>query len=346
MSRLFGQYLTRNLQGQQTLKPMIPSYYSGISAGMPSSQSVTATQTPSQGDLGQSEGERGDAFTSLASSPSSLSSNPNQASNVVAISPLETSSFQETSDDARAPFAKGGDTAGRSDNNTTTLNNATMLNNATTLNRTTEQFSDRSTLQSSTSSTSTFSTDDSLSQHGSRLAHSSSNNTSALNPIGQGSDGKFTPPSSVQRAHHDLMHGKNGNEDANVASVNTQSHQTSPMRGDYMHDVAASILSPSSSVEPSSKALNSQASSSVDVSLQSSSERTHQLEQAKQFAAKRRHAESNVSVNVTIGQVTVTASAQPQSSTHSPQHAARERPAWKPSLALSDYLRQREDGER
>ncbi|MGF1864195.1 hypothetical protein L4D15_02800 [Enterovibrio norvegicus] len=348
MSRLFGQYLSRNLQGQQTLKPMIPSYYSGISAGMPSRQSITGAQAPSQGNSGQSEGREGDAFSSPASS-SSLLSNAHHASNVVAISPSGSTLFHDAMDSVSASPATVRDIE-NDDESSVTQNKGTNSD-------ATEGYADSATHPTPVSP---MSEAQSLSQHGSSLAHSSSSNMSSLHsrsPISQGSDGKAIT-SAVQHTHHDQRRGERGNEDADVASANTPSHQTSPSRGNYTQDVAASILSPTSPPALTST-MNAASQPSVtsvqashsplteDVSTASLLERAQQMEQAKQFAAKRRHAESNVSVNVTIGQITVTTSAQPQSSTHSTQQqVAHERPAWKPSLTLSDYLRQREDGER
>ncbi|OEE60710.1 hypothetical protein A1OS_20110 [Enterovibrio norvegicus] len=359
MSRLFGQYLSRNLQGQQTLKPMIPSYYSGISVGMPSRQSITGAQAPSQGNSGQSEGREGDAFSSPASS-SSLLSNAHHASNVVAISPSGSTLFHDTMDSVSASPATVRDIE-NDDESSVTQNKGTNSNTTkfseVTISDATEGYADSATHQAAISP---MSEAQSLSQHGSSLAPSSSSNMSSLHsrsPISQGSDGKAIP-SAVQHAHHDHRRGERRNEDADVASANPPSHQTSPSRGDYTQDVAASILSPTSplaqtstmnaATQPSVTALQASHSPlTADVSTASLSERAQQMEQAKQFAAKRRHAENNVSVNVTIGQVTVTASAQPQSSTHSTQQqVAHERPAWKPAMTLNDYLRQRQDGER
>ncbi|OEF57574.1 hypothetical protein A1OW_21870 [Enterovibrio norvegicus] len=359
MSRLFGQYLSRNLQGQQTLKPMIPSYYSGISVGMPSRQSITGAQAPSQGNSGQSEGREGDAFSSPASS-SSLLSNAHHASNVVAISPSGSTLFHDTMDSVSASPATVRDIE-NDDESSVTQNKGTNSNTTkfseVTISDATEGYADSATHPTPVSP---MSEAQSLSQHGSSLAHSSSSNMSSLHsrsPISQGSDGKAIT-SAVQHTHHDQRRGERGNEDADVASANPPSHQTSPSRGNYTQDVAASILSPTSppaltstmnaASQPSVTSVQASHSPlTADVSTASLSERAQQMEQAKQFAAKRRHAESNVSVNVTIGQVTVTTSALPQSSTHSTQQqVAHERPAWKPSLTLSDYLRQREDGER
>ncbi|MFS1877053.1 hypothetical protein FCV66_04825 [Enterovibrio norvegicus] len=353
MSRLFGQYLSRNLQGQQTLKPMIPSYYSGISAGMPSRQSITGTQAPSQGNSGQSEGREGNAFSSSASS-SSLLSNAHHASNVVAISPSGSTLFHDAMDSVSASPATVRDIE-NDDESSVTQNSLTQKKG--TNSDATEGYADSATHPTPVSP---MSEAQSLSQHGSSLAHSSSSNMSSLHsrsPISQGSDGKAIT-SAVQHTHHDQRRGERGNEDADVASANTPSHQTSPSRGNYTQDVAASILSPTSppaltstmnaASQPSVTSVQASHSTlTADASIASLSERAQQMEQAKQFAAKRRHAETNVSVNVTIGQVTVTTSALPQSSTHSTQQqVAYERPAWKPSLTLSDYLRQREDGER
>ncbi|MBE1273638.1 hypothetical protein [Enterovibrio baiacu] len=360
MSRLFGQYLTRNLQGQQTLKPMIPSYYSGISAGMPSSLSATATQTPSQGNSGQSEGKEGDAFSSSASS-SSLLSNAHHASNVVAISPSGSTLFHDTKESVSASQETVRDIEHDDESSVTqnkgTNNNATKVSEVTVSNAT-EGYADSAAHQTPVSP---MFEAQSLSQHGSSLAHSSSSNMSSLHsrsPRSQGSDGKAITSASVQHTHHDHRRGERGNEDADVASANPPSHQTSPSRGDYTQDVAASILSPTSppaqtstmnaASQPSVTAVQASHSPlTADVSTASLSDRAQQMEQAKQFATKRRHAESNVSVNVTIGQVTVTASAQPQSSTHATQQqVAHERTAWKPAMTLNDYLRQRQDGER
>ncbi|SFO70638.1 hypothetical protein [Enterovibrio norvegicus] len=352
MSRLFGQYLSRNLQGQQTLKPMIPSYYSGISVGMPSRQSISGTQAPSQGNSGQSEGREGDAFSSPASS-SSLLSNAYHASNVVAISPSGSTLFHDAMDSVSASPATVRDI--ENDHESSVTQNSLTQKKGTNSDAT-EGYADSATHPTPVSP---MSEAQSLSQHGSSLAHSCSSNMSSLHsrsPISQGSDGKAIT-SAVQHTHHDQRRGERGNEDADVASANTPSHQTSPSRGNYTQDMAASILSPMSppaltstmnaASQPSVTSVQASHSPlTADVSTASLSERVQQMEQAKQFAAKRRHAESNVSVNVTIGQVTVTTSAQPQSSTHSPQHVARERPAWKPSMTLNDYLRQRQDGER
>ncbi|MGF1704608.1 hypothetical protein [Enterovibrio baiacu] len=359
MSRLFGQYLTRNLQGQQTLKPMIPSYYSGISAGMPSRQSITGTQTLSQGNSGKSEGREGDALSSSASS-SSLLSNAHHASNVVAISPSGSTLFHDAMDSVSASPATVRDIE-NDDESSVTQNNITqnsVTQNKDTNSNATEGYADSAAHQTAISP---MSEAQSLSQHGSSLAHSSSSNMSSLHsrsPISQGSDGKAITSASVKHTHHDHRRGERGNEDADVASANPPPHQTSPIRGDYTKDVAASILSPTSppahtstmnaASQPRVTAVQTMHSPlTADVSTASLSERAQQMEQAKQFAAKRRHAEPNVSVNVTIGQVTVTASAQPQSSTHSTQQqVAHERPAWKPAMTLNDYLRQRQDGER
>ncbi|MEI8610667.1 hypothetical protein P4S70_17555 [Enterovibrio sp. Hal110] len=315
---------------------------------MPSRQSITGTQAPSQGNSGQSEGREGNAFSSSASS-SSLLLNAHHASNVVAISPSGSTLFHDAMDSVSASPATVRDIE-NDDESSVTQNKGTNSD-------ATEGYADSATHPTPVSP---MSEAQSLSQHGSSLAHSSSSNMSSLHsrsPISQCSDGKAIT-SAVQHTHHDQRRGERGNEDANAASANTPSHQASPSLGNYTQDVAASILSPMSppaltstmnaASQPSVTAVQASHSPlTADVSTASLSERAQQMEQAKQFAAKRRHAESNVSVNVTIGQVTVTASAQPQSSMHSTQQqVAHERPAWKPVMTLNDYLRQRQDGER
>ncbi|WP_394209192.1 hypothetical protein [Enterovibrio calviensis] len=314
MSRQLGHYIRRNIDGFQTLKPVVNSYYAGatrsVSASASNDSQDRVQSEPLVDDLNTvNDGIAGDTVTNLLLD-THLEESPNQTAS------------------QRAP--SGQDEGAGNHDVTINIEKTQVGSHPSRISKTKGQGNNTDVSDAFNHPVST---------------NPSSSNTPIHAPL--------NTPSTPTRTRHDFTQQVAasilGETDANqlpseqpvfeYASVERHipnNRQDEQGIASNLHLLAEQRLR----AEPAPNA-----SPNRDVSPRDSLRHLGTEESAPRSVTHRNRAEPSppITVNVTIDQVSIIAS---KADSQTPLQAQRQTTTWKPDLTLSDYLRQRQDGER
>ncbi|MFD2180473.1 hypothetical protein [Veronia pacifica] len=357
MSRVLSQYLRRQLVGEQSLKPIVQSYYSGLGAEQAGSV-LTGLHKPESAqahgrqdsELAVSQQRRAQDSEPTFSSPTSTESPVSQPPNIGQDSPPPTASSQvqpRLSDPLRPPASK-------------TMSRESSVSSSTGIQQ--DIPGESKTVVSSAPRTSSANHPDpgdsqrSPKYQASFPASAKAKESAIVEPS---KPSPSQPPQRDQKekrppeARMDRRNPRSFDEarfSDKAGSLDEKSNKasdsTSAQRSE--HDISAVLNPPIHSTEqksndsaPSASSNNAHSHARRDFTQQvaaailsgdSGPERPYAELPSKQEAGS-----DNLEVSVTIGHVSV----MPSQTEPSPKKAS-----WKPPISLSDYLRERKEGKR
>ncbi|WP_028022105.1 hypothetical protein [Enterovibrio calviensis] len=337
MNRLLGDYIRRNIDGVQTLKPVATSYYAGV---------TQVTQEPAYSRVNQSN------------------TNPPIA-DADAAQGHPSSHAQPTESDYKQYL---------SDSVTNAAVNHTSSESS--LNRHSDEFSNRrrdiarhdlysesdsasEVLRSDSDKSDSVGGERAISQDRLHLSTEGTNEAYSDRAYRQRGFSQSADSDSeiVHRGHDETLeqqeHFDSRLREATELADNTTSASAGRSRQDFTQQVAASILGQS---QPKSKSKSKpqpkfkpqtppQALSPNSLNADPELRRGGIEPLGTNNPHRRRNARSEqpVLVNVTIDSVTIVSKHVPAQAAHAERSVKR---TWKPDLSLADYLRQRQEGER